>query len=74
MSDKSSTTWGELESFLYEVPVGSIYTFKQMGSGKWIASIIDPSKMHVQGEGETIAEALNMAVTAMLTLLHEEGS
>ena len=66
------TTWEELESYLYEVSLGSIYTFKQI-DGKWVASITDPlpPKLRVIGDGDTIAEALEMAVTSMLTLLHD---
>lgn len=70
---KFGTTWEELEWYLYEVPRGAIYTFKQIEE-KWVAFITDPLSpcLRVQGEGENIADALSSAVTAMLTVLHEQ--
>lgn len=73
---KSGTNWEELESYLYEVSGGSVYTFRQIEeSRKWVAFITDPhpSRLHAQSEGDTIADALTGAVTAMLTLLHEQA-
>lgn len=68
---KFGTTWEELEWYLYEVPINSIYTFKWIGdTHNWVASITLPfaGNLRVQGEGKTIADALTNAVTAALTI------